>query len=152
MGQGTSLLASEGPQALPAAWCSQGCVFTSSSALWVEASVLAGIAAPKSAGETALQHVTAMSRMQICCRDLNLTKAPFFAPVRANSHICFVLLGADLSATNAKCGLYVMPFSLNLSRLYLLNHYSFNWIIHYNIFQAIKVTYENFLWRSVLEM
>lgn len=50
-----------------------------------------------------------------------------------------------------KCGLYLMSFSLNVPRLYLLNHYLFNWVIHYSISQVISDMEKLLLQRSVLK-
>lgn len=35
-----------------------------------------------------------------------------------------------------------MPFTLNVPRLYLLNNYLFNWLIHYSVSQVIGNIWE----------
>lgn len=52
-----------------------------------------------------------------------------------------------------KSGLCLMPFTLNIPRLYLLNNSFFNWLLHYSISQAIGDIWKKLIVQgSIIEM
>jgi len=45
-----------------------------------------------------------------------------------------------------------MPFSVNVPRLYLLNHYPFNWLIHCSISHVVSdIWKKNFFYKDQYE-
>lgn len=51
-----------------------------------------------------------------------------------------------------KCGLCLMPFTLNVPKLYLLNNSLFNWLLLYSISQAIGDIWKKLTFQRSVEM